>query len=146
MGIFSDIPEIVELSDRLEMAVRKRFKKVCKMDAEEIAKWLFEEKTPEGICSDIDGAIEKAEDLIHQDANTNITYNFDNWVVAYAELKKDEVDWDTIANGIRERASDIADYESLVPAMAEYAYEAWVTGIRDALKEILKEKCEEYGF
>lgn len=128
MGIFTDVDEIRRLSDELGALVRKRFREVARMDAEEIAENLIEEKGLDTVCRDINNAISEASDMIHEAADTNVTYDFDNFLLATFDPYPE-----------REEVDDYIIKESA--CAEEYAYELWRVGIRKELEEILKEKC-----
>jgi len=139
MGIFTDVDEIRRLSDELGALVRKRFREVARMDAEEIAENLIEEKGLDTVCRDINNAISEASDMIHEAADTNVTYDFDNFLLATFDPypEREEVD-DYI---IKESACAEEPEFFVTKAAQLYAYELWRVGIRKELEEILKEKC-----
>lgn len=139
MGIFTQVDEIEQLSNRLSGLVRKRFYEVARQDAEDIANELIEEMGLEEVCMDIDEAISEADDKIYEVADTNVTYDFDNFLLATFEPYPENEQVDD--HLVKENACAEDPEMVLTKAVQTYAYELWVAGIRNALKEILKEKC-----
>jgi len=139
MGIFTDVDEIRELSSRLDGLIKKRFYEVARIDAKEIADELIEEKGLDDVCRDIDEAIAEADDRIHESADSNVIYDFDNFILATFDPypEREEVD-DYL---VKEVACEEEPETFLGKAVQSYAYELWKAGIRNALREILEERC-----
>ncbi len=143
MGVFTQVKEIEELTRRLESLVRKRFYEVARIDAEEIAESLIDEKGLDAVCRDIDEAISEADDKIREAADSNVTYDFDNFLLATFEPYPENQEVDDYL--VKEGACAEEPEYFLNKAVQLYAYELWVAGIRNALKEVLKERCEKAG-
>lgn len=142
MSLFTDVDEIRELTSKLDSLVKRRFREIAKMDAEVIAEYLIEEKGLEEVCRDIDEAISEAEDWIHEDADGNVMYYFDNDLLLAFEPypESEEVDQDIVKDIVCSGEAD----NFVEKAVSAYAYELWRAGIRNALEEILKEKCASF--
>lgn len=143
MGIFTDVERIERLDNELRREVRKRFWGTAKDYAEEIAEYLIEEKGLDDVCRDIDEAISEAEDYIHEDADTAVTYTYDNWLLAlYAPVEiEEQIDEDLVKYSVCEEKPEYF----MDRTITLYAYEIWREGIRMKLKEILKDRCAKVG-
>lgn len=139
MGIFTQVDEISELTGRLGALVRRRFYEVAKMDAEEIAEVLIDERGLEEVCMDIEEALSEADDMIHESADSNIIYDFDNYLLATFDPYPENQEVDDYS--VKEAACSEEPEMALTRAVQVYAYELWKAGIRNALKKILEEKC-----
>jgi len=143
MGVFTQKYRIEELARELEREVHRRFREVARMSAEDIAEQLIEEKGLDDICRDIDEAISEAEDMIWEDADSNVLYDFDNYLLATFDPypEREEVDFDVIkTTACSEETENVVG-----KAIQAYAFELWRAGIRNELRNILKEKCSKVG-
>jgi len=143
MGIFTQVDEIENLVHRLDSLVKRRYREVVKRDAEYVASELIAQKGLAEVCRDLDDAIEEAEDIIHYTVETNVTYDFDNFLLAtfspYPESQ--EVDDEVIKEIACAENADVF----VEKALQAYAFELWKVGVRNALKEILEERCKKAG-
>ena len=143
IGVFTQKDEIERLARELEREVQRRFEEVVRMDAEEIAERLIDEKGLDDVCRDIEEAIDEAEPMIHYSAETNATYTYDNYLLAtfapYYE-GKELVDEELVGLSVCGESEFNMDR-----AVTVYAFELWRGAITEKLKEILKEKCSKVG-
>jgi len=142
MSIFTDVPEIVEAENKLCQLVKKRFNRVAEIDAESIFEDLVKELGMDEVCRNPDAAIEYAEDegWIHESANDNLMYNFDNELVRFCECAKDKVDEEE-AMYLAKQDICSGDKEPDWAVDSAYAYEAWTAAIKDKLREVINKKC-----
>ena len=146
MGIFTQVNEIERLANELGRLVRLRYREVVEDEAEDIAKDLVGEKGLRYVCMNIDDVIydDYVEERIKEAADSYSTYNFDNALLAtfdpYPEMK--EVDdyfiYDLVSTSKPENVVDTT--------IGAYAYELWRVGIKNSLKEKLKEMCRKAGY
>ena len=139
MSLFTDYEEIDELVSKLGARIRWAYNEITRSDAEEIADELINEKGLDYVCSDIDEAISEVEDWIHEDADAHVTYTIDNYLLATFDPypENQEVEYDLVKPfACESEAEDVVD-----KAVLAYAYELWRIGIRNKLKEVLKERC-----
>jgi len=142
MGLFTDVDQIRELTNRLESLVAKRFREIAGIDAGEIAQNLINQKGLDAVCRDIDDAISEAEDMIHEVADTNVTYDFDNFLLATFDPYPERKDVDGFI--IKEVACNEDPSLFVEKTMQAYAFELWKEGIKNELRKILKEMCAKY--
>ena len=78
-----------------------------------------------------------------QNADSHVIYDFDNFLIGTFDPypEKEEVDEEVIRMAVCEER----EYSPTAKAMQAYAFELWRAGIRNALKEILIEKCKKAG-
>jgi len=142
MSIFTDVPEILEAENKLCQLVKERFNRVAEIDAEDLFENLVNELGMDEVCRDPDAAIEYAEDegWIHEAADDNLIYTFDNELVRFCECAKDEVDMDE-AMYIAKQDICFGEKEPDWAVDSAYAYEAWKAAIKEKLREIINKKC-----
>jgi len=140
MALFYDQPGISELLRQLDRKVVQRFDRVAEIDAEEIARDVIDDLGLDAVCSDIDGAIQYAEDegIIHNAATSNTTYDADNELLyMFAPWpEKNEVDLDEVAEVAKNSDNPVEE------GIANYAYQLWVAAIKKSLKKVFEEKCK----
>ena len=143
MGLFTGDREILKLVEDLDIRVRKKFREIARDEAEEIAKTLIDEKGLDDVCRDIYEAISEAEDYIHESADMLVTNDFDNFLLATFDPYPERTEVDDYI--IKEIACSEEPENFVNKTIQAYAYELWRAGIRNALKEILEERCEKAG-
>ncbi len=140
MTLFTRDDKIERVFRELETLVLKEYRDTVKEDAKEIAKELIEERGLDYVCRDIYDALAEADDLIHETADSRVTYTLDNELLLLFDPypEREQVDFDII----KEVASHAEAEDVVGTTVQAYAYELWKVGIRNALEEILKEKCK----
>ena len=145
MSLFTNDERINTLVNELSELVNRRFHEIAKIDAKDLAEDLLESYKLSEICVDIDDFISTAaSDKICEVADTDITYDFDNFLLATYDPYPESREVDEYA--IRDIACSEEPSMFLTKAVQAYAYELWCQGIKNALKEYFEELCSKAGF
>ena len=146
MGVFSDDVKIYTKIESVGHDIQKKFRKVAKEKADEIADKLIIELGLDEICHDIDEVINMHRGYIDWEVNELTESPFDNYLVAFFEPTTQEtpIDQAVIGQNICEYLCEERRFDKFVDkTIEEFAEEIWRTEIIENLRSILEEKCEE---
>jgi len=121
--------------NELHSKVIREYRRIARVDAEDILEDIKDELDWEYICEDPNRVVDEADDKVHEKADTNVTYTFDNWLLSMVDPYPENQEVDEYF--VKQAACE----EGLDQAVTVYAYELWEAAIKDALVDLVKDRC-----